>query len=272
MSLLLIVGRGFIGRAVAAACPAGGARAVGHEAVDAPDLLAGVSAVLYAGRHPALGSDAWSLAEDRELHLARRTADAGFPFLSLGTRKVYAPSPAPLRETDPVGPVDRYGRQKLALEEALAGILGPRLTRLRLANIFGYEREPGRATFLTAALAGLAERGEIRFDMSPFVARDFLPVELAARWIAGLARRPPGGVVNLGSGVALPTGRLALWLIEGFGRGRLVVESPEERDPFVLDTGRLRQLLPEAGACTAEDLRDRCLDLGRRLRVGTEGR
>jgi hypothetical protein len=31
---------------------------------------------------------------------------------------------------------------------------------------------------------------------------------------------------RLGSGIALPTGRVALWVLEGFGRGELVIESP----------------------------------------------
>jgi dTDP-4-dehydrorhamnose reductase/UDP-glucose 4-epimerase len=170
-----------------------------------------------------------------------------------------------------VGPTDLYGRQKLSLEHALAEALGPRLTRLRLANIFGYERMAGRTSFLTKALAGLSRRDEIRFDMSPFVRRDFLPIELCARWLAEIARRPPGGVLNVGSGVALPAGRLALWLIEGFGRGRLIIENPEERDSFVLDTRNLKALLGGAG-CTAEDLRARCLAIGQRLHMEIDRR
>ena len=118
-------------------------------------------------------------------------------------------------------------------------------------------------------LGGLARRGEIRFDVSPFVHRDFLPVEFCARWLAELARRPPGGVLNVGSGVALPLGRLALWVIEGYGRGRLVVDSPDERDSFVLETRNLRSLLGGA-ACTADDLAACCRALGRHLRGAGE--
>lgn len=269
--MILVVGRGFLGAAIAAALPPAQVRAAGHREIGAEGLLAGVAAVVHAGRDPALGGAAWSLEGDAELALARRAARAHAAFLSLGTRKVYAASPQPLAETGRVGPVDRYGRQKLALEHALVEILGPHLTRLRLANVFGYERDPARSTFLTAALASLAERDEIRLDVSPFVARDFLPVEACAAWIAELARRPPAGVVNVGSGVALPLGRLALWLVEGFGRGRLVVASPEERDPFVLDTGRLRGLLG-GRRCGPEELRRRALDLGRRLRAEVDRR
>jgi dTDP-4-dehydrorhamnose reductase/UDP-glucose 4-epimerase len=263
--VILIVGRGFIGRAVAEAMRPGEARLVGHEAVAEPSLLRGVGTVLYAGRHPALGTEAWALEHDVELALAQRAAAARVSFVSLGTRKVYAPSANPLNEIDRVGPVDLYGRQKLTLEHALFKTLGRRLTRLRLANIFGYERISGRTSFLTQALIGLSRRDEIRFDMSPFVRRDFLPIELCARWLAEIARRPPGSVLNVGSGVALPTGKLALWLIEGFGRGRLVVESPEERDSFILDTRNLKGLMGGEG-CSEDDLRARCLAIGQRLR------
>ena len=75
---------------------------------------------------PRLGGDAWRLEDDPELALARRAAPAHVSFVSLGTRKVYAPSGRPLSETDRVGPIDRYGQHKLALEHALAGAAGPR--------------------------------------------------------------------------------------------------------------------------------------------------
>lgn len=271
MSHALVVGRGFIGRAVAAALAADQVRVVGHDALADPHLLRGVATVLYAGRNPALGGEAWRLEDDVELALARRAAPARVSFISLGTRKVYAPSTNSLSETDRVGPVDAYGAQKLELEHALAAALGRRLTRLRLANIFGYERSPARPTFVGQMLQGLARRDEIRFDMSPFVRRDFLPIDRAAAWLAEVVRRPPGGILNVGSGVALPTGRLALWLIEGYGRGRLIVESPDERNSFVLDPRNLKALLGGAG-CSQDDLRERCVALGRQLRLDLSGR
>lgn len=242
---VLVVGRGFLGRAIAAALgPAG--RLVGHEAADDPRLLDGIATIVWAGRHPALGTPAWRLEEDREPHLAERAVRCGVAFLSLGSRKVYAAASRPLAEDAPLGPSDLYGRQKLLLEERLSAIPALRLARLRVANVFGFEREPGRRSFLTQLLATLARDGEVRLDASPFTPRDFLPVEAAAGWIAKLALEPPAGIVNVGSGVALPIGRLALAVIEGFGRGRLVVESPDERDGFVLAVERLRTLLPEA--------------------------
>jgi UDP-glucose 4-epimerase len=99
--------------------------------------------------------------------------------------------------------------------------------------------------------------------MSPFVPRDFLPVANFARLLAAIAEAPPGGILNIGSGIPLPTGRLALWILEGYGRGRLVITSPRERDAFTLDVSRLERRY--GPPCSFDDLRHACLELGRRL-------
>ena len=261
---LLVVGRGsFIARHFLAAWDQP-VSAVAHDAIGRPDLLEGVERVVSFARHPLLGTKDYRLATmDPDLRLAGRIAGTGIHHVMLSSRKVYAPSAKPLTETAPTGPRDLYGRHKLALEQALAELLGPRLTILRLANVFGYERDQDRRTFVSLLLDRLARDGQIRFDMSPFVQRDFLPVEACARVLARIAAAPPGGVLNVGSGLALPTGRLALWVIEGYGRGELVIESPREHDAFVLDVGELtRRYGPP---CTYEELRTSCLDIGRRL-------
>ncbi len=259
--ILLVGGNGFIGRHLAAALVGRRHRVVPHDGGWAEMLGEGVSRLLWCGRDPRLGRPAWRLEEDLEIAAARLCAERDVPLIGLSSRKVYAPARSPLSEEARLGPVDLYGRQKLLLERELERILGPRLTRLRLANIFGWE--PGRRSFTGMMLERLAAEGEIRFEMSPFTPRDFLPVEVAARWIVRLVEDPPGGVLNLGSGVATPVGRMALALIEGFGSGRLLVTDPAERDPFVLDTTRLRRMLDEA--VTGEEILARCRELGRRL-------
>jgi UDP-glucose 4-epimerase len=207
----LILGRGFIATAVAATLPPDQRLILPHDAVRAGELPPGVGAVLWGGRHPALGTAGWRIEDELEITAARLAAARGLPFVSLGTRKVYAPSPEPLGEVMPVGPTDRYGEQKLAIETALQDMLGERLTRLRLANLFGHE--PGRTTFAGRMLATLVANGEIRFDMSPFTRRDFIPVEAAGRAIAALLRDPPGGIVNVGSGIPLECGRSMEWTV-----------------------------------------------------------
>jgi len=238
--MILVTGAGgFIGRAIVEALgPL--ARPASHRAFAIPTPNVDIRAVVHAGRDPLLGTPDYRVERDVELRIAHVAATHGLPLLSLGTRKVYAPADQPLAETAPIGPTDRYGEQKLALEEALEAILGERLTRLRLANIFGSER--GRKSFMGLMLQGLDTADTITFDMSPFVARDFLPVETTAAAVAELAKAPPGGIVNIGSGIPLEVGRLALALIEGRGRGRLLVTDPRHHDAFTLDVGRMRAL------------------------------
>ena len=88
------------------------------------------------------GRGAGAAEAERRVVFARRIADRDIAYAMLSSRKVYAPAETPLSETAPTGPTDPYGRHKLAVEDALRARLGDRLTVLRLANVFGYERMP----------------------------------------------------------------------------------------------------------------------------------
>jgi dTDP-4-dehydrorhamnose reductase/UDP-glucose 4-epimerase len=242
-------------------------RAVSHDAVDAPDLLEGVGTVINAARHPASSGPDYDLdALDPDVRLAKRIGERDIGMIMLSSRKVYAAGDGPLREDAPLRPSDAYGLNKLRAEERVADLLGARLTLLRLANIFGDERVPGRRSFLAMLLTRLAEQNQIRYDMSPFVERDFLPVEPLARLLARIVMEPPGGIMNVGSGIALPTGRIALWIMQGYGGGELLIDSHEEKDAFVLDISRLEARYGRP--CTFDDLKARCLALGNNLRNG----
>lgn len=262
-AILVVSPSSFLARAALEALAGLDVRLAHHHELDRAELVDGIGCVVSFARDPRLSTPDYRIDDDVELGLARRVAARDARYVFLSTRKVYALGTGPLSEDSPLGPTDAYGRNKLALEERLGALLGPRLTVLRLANIFGYEREPGRRTFLGLCLASLAREGRIVLDMSPFVERDFLPVGSFARVLARVVQAPPGGVLNVGSGIALACGRLVLWILEGFGRGELLVTSPEERDPFVLDIARLRARY--GSPCAIEDLRAAALSLGRRL-------
>lgn len=261
--ILLFGQNSFLARHVAAALPGGTWRGASHRDLEKPDLLDGIETLLSFAKHPEVDRDGYDLERaDPDLRLADRIGDRRVRFVVLSSRKVYRPATRPLGEDAALGPGDAYGRNKLALERRLAKRLGDRLTVLRLANVFGYER--GRRTFLGRLLDRLAGEGAIHFDMSPFVARDFLPASRCGEILARIARDPPGGIMNVGSGIPLPTGRLALWVLEGFGSGRLVIESPREHDGFVLEVTRLaRRIGPP---CDWSDLHAACLEIGQRLR------
>ena len=241
-----------------------------HGDLGADDLLDGIDIALNCARHPASSGDDYDIERlDPDLLLARRITERGLPMIMLSSRKVYAPSDHPLDEAAALGPSDAYGRNKQRAEEAVREILGDRLTILRLANIFGDERIEGRRSFLALTLNRLAEKQQIFYDMSPFVERDFLPVETLAGLLAKIVQEPPGDVMNVGSGIGLQSGRIALWIMEGYGGGEFLVGSHKEKDRFVLDISRLSARYGQP--CTYDDLRERCLALGRGLRQSTGG-
>ena len=266
--LLLFGKNSFIANYLLRALPQDKVVARSHGDLDAADLLDDIGLVINCARHPFSSQDDYDIARlDPDLTLAKRIGDQELPFIMLSSRKVYTPSDQPLREDMPLGPSDAYGRNKLKVEEQLREILGERLTILRLANIFGDERVPGRRSFLAMALTRLAEQQEIRYDMSPFVERDFLPVEILSSVLARVVQEPPGGIMNIGSGISLPTGHIALWIMEGYGGGHLLVDSHEEKDRFVLDISRQKERF--GTPCSMVDLRDCCLKLGQLVRSGT---
>jgi UDP-glucose 4-epimerase len=104
----------------------------------------------------------------------------------------------------------------------------------------------------------------VLLDVNPFVRRDFLHAEDFAAMLLRVLQDAPGGVLNIGSGRATEIGRIALWLIEGFGRGEMVALTPEERDCFELDISRFQALYGPFRP--AKDIRTRCIEIGRRLR------
>ena len=250
---------GFIGRAL---------QSEGHQGCNHKALLSGeplaehIQTIVHAGRDPQIGTPEYRLEADIELEIARFARERGLNYVMLSSRKVYGAQSSPILEDVDCQPTDAYGNNKFAMEQHLLGLLGERLTILRLSNVFGYE--PGRKTFMGAMLDGLASKGEIHFNMSPMTVRDFIPIAIAAKAIAVIANKPPGGVLNIGSGVAFPTGELAEAVIAGFGQGRLYVTDERIRDAFHLDIGRM---LAETGIqISKSDILDAAIMVGANFR------
>jgi dTDP-4-dehydrorhamnose reductase/UDP-glucose 4-epimerase len=260
----VVVGRsGFIARGLGSVAAAGGWRFASH---DRPDALEGAECVVNCALPPAERTGDVETENLFDVRLARAASRMGARYVMLSSRKVYdATRQAGAGEDAPTGPSDAYGRNKLRAERAVLDIMGGRATVLRLANVIGWE--PGRRSFMGMMLSGLGREGRVTLDVSPFVRRDFLPVESVAGIIADLVVRETGGILNVGSGIGTPVGHVALWLMEGAGRGELVVTSPFERDGFHLDVARLAGHLGRDPA--ALDLAEYCRALGRRL--GTKG-
>ncbi|GGB48006.1 hypothetical protein GCM10011505_31380 [Tistrella bauzanensis] len=240
-------------------------RVAGHAEIDRPDLLDGVDVVVNFARHPDDMRLPHDPARDVDVRLAVRVAETSARFVMLSSRKVYDQAAQwGAAETSPLAGLDIYGRNKVAAEAAVAALIAPeRLLVLRIGNVIGPERIPGRRSFMGFMLNTLAETGEIVFDMSPFVARDFVTAGHFARQLLAAITNGLSGIYNLSSGVGLMCGELALAVIRGHGRGQLRIIDPRHADAFHLDVSRLVQTtgLRE----TADDIITYCHNLGRAL-------
>lgn len=270
MTVAVVGASSFIGRALQARAETASWRFLDWRTALAEETwLDGVGCLINCAFDPALKREPYSEARDIDLQLAERLRD--YPqvnYLMLSSRMVYGPASADgrLYEALPPQPINLYGAAKWQSEQALQDMLGSRLTVLRLSNVCGYELGNGRQSFFAIASRSLSEQGRIVLDMSPFVERDFLPVEALAAWLSRIAVAPRSGLFNLGAGRGTATGRVAQWLIQGYGEGELLVSNLREYDPFWLDLSNTARAYDIHGI-EVEQLRDYCLALGQRLRL-----
>jgi len=225
-----------------------------------------VECVINFAFAPELYTQDYRTALDIDSKLGRYVAGKGIHYVMVSSRKVYSHDAQwNAREDSPAAGQDAYGRNKLLIEESLIKILGNNLTILRPGNVIGFERQPERVRFGAYLLNQLASNGEIRLTVSPFVRRDVVPVDYFCEVLAEVVVRKPGGIFNVGAEQALEVGKIALWMLDGFGHGKLIVESSAEIDEFQLDS---RKLATEFGlTCNAVRLQHFCKKLGAMLRA-----
>ncbi|MCR0984449.1 dTDP-4-dehydrorhamnose reductase [Roseomonas populi] len=167
--------------------PAGIARAVERVAPDAVVNAAAYTAVDRAETEPAL---AFTVNADGAGWLARAAAVRDIPLVHLSTDYVFAgDGPAPLGEDAPTGPLNVYGRSKLAGEEAVLAA-HPRSLVLRTAWVCG----PHGTNFLRTMLRLGAERERLSVVSDQFGAPTFADdlADAIARLLPRLPSRPAG--------------------------------------------------------------------------------
>lgn len=231
------------------------------EAVNNNAWLTKTDSVINFSYAPDLRKNPYNADLDIDKKLAKHIKDSSIHYIMLSSRMVYGKQDTPiLKENLSPAPQNTYGANKYKIEQGLVDILGQsRVTILRLSNIFGFE--PNRASFFGMALTKLAKENCITYDMSPFTKRDFLSISLFGQNLESISEKPIGGIFNFGSGIGLEAGKIAQWLIDGYGKGEFFVKDMSIRDVFWLDMKKTRDTfaLPE---CKLNDLQQNCMSCG----------
>jgi len=264
---ILIVGRNsFFARCFASACADLDIRHVAIDDLDRPDVYEGAGTVVSFAFDPRFYREAYDPMRDVDRRIAEKIAGRPVHYFLLSSRAVYGPAVKwGARENAETEGDGVYGENRVAVERAVTERVNPeRLAILRISNTVAYELQPGRReTFMSLLLAALRDRGEVHFEMSPRTQRDFITDDFFCRTLRQLIEMRANGVWNVGCGYPVSTGDIAGWVIDGFGKGRIVSHSDEVRDAFYLDTTRLREFT--GLAISPDALRDRCREIGRRL-------
>lgn len=223
--------------------------------------------VINCALSPRYSVERYKEDHDIDLAIARRANYLGARVVMLSTRRVYSAARRWNAQEDGVesGDETAYGQNKAITEQAILS-MDSRNAVLRLSNVFGMEFCAGRPrnTFFGIMLRRLKEEDVIQFDMSYNTLRDFIPVELCAKAIIRFVQSTDAGVINLGAGFPTRCGDLASWVIKGYGRGRLQVDSPIARDEFYLNSALWTSKFGRI--CEPIELKNYCIDIGRQLK------
>lgn len=264
----IVVGRGsLLARAFAARHAGAVLRAIGHAEAGDASLYAGARCVVNFAFAPGLERSGYDAALDIDLIAAEAALRHGLHYVMISSRRVYSPQAQwNAVETSPAAGMDAYGRNKARIEAQLHERLGARLTILRPGNVVGYEPVAGRRRFGAYLQHQLRATGRIVLTVDPGARRDLIPEDFFCRAVLAASQRRLGGIFNVGAGRATRVGDAARWLIEGYGRGELVVEASQPADEFQLDCARLEATF---GLACAEGAVERALrEIGRRLARG----
>jgi len=267
---------GFIGRHVASALAAEGARVAGvartpprggDERLEwfGADLLApgAAGAVVAAFRPDVLVHAAWytrhglfwAAAENEDwvratVALAEVFRDAGGRrFVGIGSCAEYdwtLPGAAPWPETRALAPATAYGRAKCAAADRVSKVCagtGVAFAWARLFHLFGRDEHPDR---LVPSVALALLRGERAAIGSGRHVRDFCDSAYAGQAIAAVALATAEGAVNIGSGEPLSIGELTRLIGELCGRPDFVClgarpDRPDDPPSMAPDLRRLRE-------------------------------
>lgn len=278
--VLLIGGRGFIGRPLARAladkghrvhvlspgCDPGTRDDIQHHRGSQDDaralapLLDECDCVIHLASSSTPGSSAREPLEELEANLspALRLIDrlAHHPprrlvFVSSGGALYGNVEQLPARETAPVGPISYYAAGKVALEgffSAFAHAHQVSLAIVRPSNLYGPGQDLRSGFGVIRTLMDRARSGD-RFEVWGGLrrTRDYLYIDDAIDALLGLVEHADaGGTFNLGSGIGTATGELITAVENATGHSIDVIERPARKtdvDAIVLDSTRLRDAI-----------------------------
>lgn len=193
--------------------------------------LAAVSRVVWGENDPDLCWDTNAVASKNLIDMALLQKNKPWVLVA-SSREVYGePKHLPVSDTDPVDPINIYGRSKVAMEEAAlnARELGLTIGIARLANVYGSiddHHDRVLPAFCKAAVLGKPLRIDgfkNTFDFTHISDTISGLIQMVKKLDAGISNLPP---IHLLPGVPTTLEEAALMAIKSANSNSIILEAP----------------------------------------------
>ncbi len=240
---------------------------IAHDEIERLKTIEGISHVVSFMKDDGADSALVDEADSTEISLIKLLEDMkDVKYVCLSSRLIYGRSKfRVLDEDSPVDPDCYYAFNKYFVERYAHNALGERAAILRPGNVFGYEPDKDRKSFMGWLLRELSHSTTIAANCSRDEVRDFLPVSVFCYVLDQVVMKDLSGIYNVGSGSATKIGTMieTVCAAAEFG-GQVTYQGPAE-DSFVLNVDRLRSVIGEF--ITEADILKAAFSVGERAKL-----
>ena len=191
-----------------------------------PQVIIHTAATSNANFCEANPEAAYRINVDSTRFLARYAADKNIRFVFTSTDLVFDGTKGFYSENDPCNPVNTYGYQKVAAEEAIAKV-NPDGVICRMPLLFGYSATANQS-FLSGFLAKLRNNEELFFFTDEY--RTPLGGQSAANGLLHAALHFPGGRYHMGGKKRLSRYDFGLLMSKTFGLDIKMIKPASQKD------------------------------------------
>lgn len=166
--------------------------------------------------------------------VAEAAREIGAKMVHISTDAVFDGHDGPYQETDPMEPVNVYGKSKLAGEQAVQAVC-PEALIIR-TNIFGWNAQPKTSLaewFINKLMQGIPCKGFVDVYFNPLLVNHLCVI------IASLIKRDLRGVFHVGSDQCISKYEFGVRLAESFDLNKELISAVE------IETGSLRAPRPK---------------------------
>ena len=136
---------------------------------------------------------------------------------------------------------DIYAINKKKIENEVLKLRKKNYLILRISTILAYDYFK-RPLFITRALRNLKRINSITIDLEINTYKDFITIEMLSQILDKLINKKITGIFNLSSGIPIKVNDLAMNILKGYGKGKIIYKKKLKKNKsFLLNNSKLKK-------------------------------